>query len=108
MADNIITRIFGTKHERDIKKMKPLVDEINEFYEKLHDLSDDDLKAKTEEFRHRLAEGETLDDIMTEAFAVVKEVCRRLVGQKWDVVGQPTEWNIIFMKYCLNWKKDTL
>ncbi|UCD65164.1 MAG: preprotein translocase subunit SecA [Candidatus Zixiibacteriota bacterium] len=95
MAGNIITRMFGTKHERDIKKMMPLVDEINEFYEKLHDLSDDDLKARTEEFRKRLAEGETLDDIMTEAFAVVKEVCRRLVGQKWDVVAQPTEWNMV-------------
>ncbi len=54
MIGNIITKIFGTKHERDVKAMMPLVQEINDFYEKLHDLSDDDLKAKTEEFKQRV------------------------------------------------------
>jgi len=95
MFSSLLTKIFGTKHERDAKKMLPLVDEINAFYDKLQGLSDEQLAAKTEEFRARLAEGQTVDDIMTEAFAVVKEVCRRLMGQKWDVVGQPTEWNMI-------------
>jgi preprotein translocase subunit SecA len=92
---NLITKIFGTKHERDVKRLRPLVAEINDFYEKLHSLSDDELRGKTDEFKQRLAEGETLDDIMTEAFAVVKEVCRRLVGQTWDVCGQPVEWNMV-------------
>ncbi|UCG61775.1 MAG: preprotein translocase subunit SecA, partial [Candidatus Zixiibacteriota bacterium] len=95
MIGKLITKIFGTKHERDIKKMMPLVEEINQFYEKLQDLSDDDLKAKTDEFKQRLEAGETLDDIMTEAFAAVKQVCRRLLGLRWDVVGQPTEWNMV-------------
>jgi preprotein translocase subunit SecA len=92
---NIITQIFGTKHERDVKRLLPVVDEINEYYEQLHSLSEDELKNKTVEFRKRLTEGETTDDLMTEAFAVVKEVCRRLVGQTWDVVGLPTEWNMV-------------
>ena len=92
---NLITKIFGTKHERDVKKLMPVVAEINEHFEKLASLSEEQLKAKTEEFKKRLAEGETVDDLMTEAFAVVKEVCRRLVGQTWDVVGLPSTWNMV-------------
>ena len=92
---NWITKVFGTKHERDIKKIAPLVAEINEHYEKLQSLSEDELVAKTAEFRKRLAEGETLDDIMAEAFAVVKEACRRHVGRTWEVVDQPTQWNMV-------------
>ena len=92
---SILTKLFGTKHERDAKKMQPLVDEINDHFEKLRDLSEEELVGKTEEFRKRLAEGETLDDIMCEAFAVVKEACRRHVGQTWDLVGQATEWNMV-------------
>ena len=90
-----ITKIFGTKHDRDVKKLRPLVDEINELFEPLKDLSEDELKAKTVEFRKRLEDGETLDDIASEAFAVVKEACRRLVGQSWDVVGIPTTWDMV-------------
>ncbi len=92
---SLITKIFGTKHERDAKKMQPFVQEINEHYEKLRDLSEDELKGKTDEFRRRLKEGETLDDIMTEAFAVVKEACRRHVGTSWKVAGIETEWNMV-------------
>ncbi len=92
---NIIEKVFGTKHERDVKKIQPLVAEINECFEKLKSLSDEELQAKTDEFKGRLAEGETLDDMMTEAFAVVKEVCRRLLGQTWDVCGLPIEWNMV-------------
>ncbi len=92
---NIITKIFGTKHDRDVKKLRPLIDEINEEYEKLAALSDDELKAKTEEFKKRLSEGETVDDLLVEAFAVVKDACRRLAGTSWDVVGIDTEWNMI-------------
>jgi len=92
---NIITKIFGTKHDRDLKKIRPYVDEINEHFEKLQSLSEEELKAKTEEFRKRLQEGETTDDIMTEAFAVVKDACRRLYGRTVDVVGQEVEWNMI-------------
>ena len=92
---NLIEKMFGTKHERDVKKMQPLVVEINNYFEKLKSLSDEELQAKTDEFKTRLAEGETVDDIMAEAFAVVKETCRRHLGQTWDVVNQPTEWNMV-------------
>ncbi len=90
-----ITKIFGTKHERDAKKLRPLIDEINELFAPLQELSEDELKAKTVEFRKRLEDGETLEDIANEAFAVVKEACRRLVGQSWDVVGIPTTWDMV-------------
>jgi len=92
---NLLTKIFGTKHERDAKKMQPLVDEINEHFAKLQGLSEDELKAKTDEFRQRLKDGETLDDILAEAFAVVKEACRRHVGTSWPVAGIETEWNMV-------------
>lgn len=92
---NIITKIFGNKHDRDIKKLRPIVAEINEHFEKLTSLSEVELKAKTGEFKKRIDEGETLDDILPETFAVVKEACRRLVGTKWDVAGIETEWNMV-------------
>ena len=92
---NILTKIFGAKHDRDVKKIRPLVDEINDEFEKLAPLSDDQLKAKTEEFKKRLAEEETLDDLLPEAFAVVKETCKRLCGTSWDVAGIKTDWNMV-------------
>ena len=96
MVLDLITRIIGSKHERDIKQMWPLVEEINAHYERLRDLSDEALSAKTAEFRGRLAEGTaTVDDLLPEAFAVVKEVCRRLCGKSWDVVGQPIAWDMV-------------
>ncbi|MEK7775736.1 MAG: DEAD/DEAH box helicase, partial [Candidatus Zixiibacteriota bacterium] len=90
-----LTRLFGTKHERDSKRLLPVVAEINQFFNELQKLSEAELQAKTVEFRKRLADGESLDDITTEAFAVVKEACRRHVGQEWNVVDQPTEWNMV-------------
>jgi len=95
MITNVVTKIFGSKHERDIKKLEPLVVEINEHYQKLQQLDDEALIAKTPEFRQRLAEGETLDDILPEAFAVVKDACRRHVGKSWQVVGHDQSWDMI-------------
>ncbi len=92
---NIVTAIFGTKHDRDIKKIQPVVDEINGFFEGLSELTDEQLKAKTEEFRNRLSEDEDIDALLPEAFAVVKETCRRLTGQTWDVCGIDTEWQMV-------------
>ncbi|HEX7079219.1 MAG TPA: preprotein translocase subunit SecA [Candidatus Eisenbacteria bacterium] len=92
---NLITRLMGTKHERDVKRMWPVVTQINAEFERLRDLSDEALVAKTAEFRARIMEGETLDDILPEAFAVAKETCRRLVGKTWDVVGIPVTWDMV-------------
>lgn len=95
MLGNIIKKMFGTKDERDVKKIQPLVGEINEHYEKLANLSDDDLIAKTEEFKKRLADGETVEDILPEAFAVVKDACRRHVGTSWSVCDIDIDWNMV-------------
>jgi len=95
LFSRFLTRIVGTKSEREVKRLAPEVARVNEFFEGLSGLSDDELKGKTDEFRRRLAEGETEDDLMHEAFAVVKETCRRLVGSSWDVVGHETEWQMV-------------
>ena len=95
MPGKLISAIFGSKKDRDVKKLTPLAKRINEEYEKLSDLSDDEIRGKTEEFRKRLEEGETLDDIMFEAFAVVKDACRRMIGKTWTAAEYPVEWNMV-------------
>jgi preprotein translocase subunit SecA len=79
---NFIQKIFGTKNERELKRISPLVDEINGFESAIKKLSDDDLRAKTASFKEKLASGATLDDILSEAFAVVREAAWRTVGMR--------------------------
>ncbi len=76
MIDAFLAKIFGTKHEREIKKIMPLVLAINEREAALQTLSDGELAAKTTEFRQKLANGATLDDILIDAFAVCREASR--------------------------------
>ncbi len=95
MFKSILTKLFGTKHDRDVKAAAPLVDEINEYFEQFASLTDDQLKGKTAEFRARLEKGEIVNDIMTEAFAVIKEAARRHCGQTWSVVDQPVLWEMV-------------
>ena len=95
MLSKIFTKIFGTKFERDTKKLRPIVDEINEYYSQLQSLSDNQLKAKTLEFKERLKDGETDSEILPEAFAVVKDAARRLVGTKYKILGQDTVWDMV-------------
>jgi preprotein translocase subunit SecA len=92
---NLIKKFFGTKNERDLKRMQPLVDKINELEKSYQGLSDEQLKAKTAEFKERVANGETLDDIMCEAFATVKNACRRLCGTSRDVCGHTLVWDMV-------------
>src|SRR3954454_919912 len=82
MLDAALAKIFGTKHERDMKALRPTVAAINGWEPKLQSLSDEELSAKTVEFRERLANGETLDDILPEAFAVVRETGKRVLGMR--------------------------
>ncbi|NLE40403.1 MAG: preprotein translocase subunit SecA [Lentisphaerae bacterium] len=91
----LIASIFGTKHTRDIKRLRPLVAEINRFDEAFKALSDDELRAKTQELRDRLKGGQTLDDILCEAFAVVKNACRRMVGTEVEVCGHKLVWDMV-------------
>ena len=76
----LITKVFGTHSEREIKRIKPIVDKIVSYRPKMMELSDEQLRDKTTEFKKRLAEGETLDDILPEAYAVVREAARRVLN----------------------------
>jgi preprotein translocase subunit SecA len=80
MLGNIAKKIFGSKNDRELKRMNKIVQKINDFDESIAALDDDALKAKTDEFRARLADGDTLDSILPEAFAVVREASKRTLG----------------------------
>lgn len=134
-----LQKIFGSKHEKDVKRLMPIVEEINRYYEEFQKLSDDELRAKTEELKARIKEGireieeelaaereklnnleitleeaqaikeriekleeelhetteEILNEILPEAFAIVKDTCRRLVGKEWMAGGTKIKWDMI-------------
>lgn len=135
----LLEKMFGSKHDKDVQRLLPVVDEINEEYEKLASLSEEELQAKTTEFRELIAERtkefreelealrsrlrkeelshdarveiydaidalerdeytvtqETLMEILPQAFAVVKDACRRLVGTHYTIAGAEAEWDMI-------------
>lgn len=136
----VITKVFGSKSEKDIKKIQPIVDQIKSYEEQIKQLSDDELKAKTEEFRQKIKDAtaetvsqikelkadlddienlspaehremaehldeleqqeldiieEVLDELLPEAFAVLKDTCRRFVGKSWKVGGNEITWEMI-------------
>ena len=95
MIGFLVKKVFGTKHERDIKKLVPVVEQINDICEGYASLSDQQLRDKTESFKKRLRDGETLDDIMPETFAAVKETCRRLLGETWSVCDLDVTWDMV-------------
>lgn len=138
MLSSLLKKIFGDKNEKAVKELWPIIDQINQEYEKLKNLSDDELKNKTVEFKARISEAtkeiteqinelktrlqtekdaekrreihdqieeldkeltdkyeEVLDEILPEAFAVVKDTCRRLVGKSWEVAGSKITWDMI-------------
>ncbi len=79
---NIITKMFGTHSERELKLIYPIVDKIEALRPEMMELSDEELKGKTKEFKERLANGETLDDLLVEAYAAVREAARRALGME--------------------------
>ena len=117
----VLTKLFGTKSERETKKLVPLINEINQFYETLSSKSDEDLANRTHELREIVINTQetkkeslpdnisrqeqqdailkvvqdALDSIMVESFALVKETCRRMCGSSWRVSGQDTVWEMI-------------
>ena len=78
----VIDKIFGTHSEREIKRIRPLVDKIESMRPEMMERTDEELREKTGEFKKRLAEGETLDDLLPEAFAVVREAARRVLNME--------------------------
>jgi len=79
---SILTKIFGDPNEKYLKKIQPIVEKINSLEPRFEKLSDEKLREKTEEFKQRLKKGETLDDILPEAFALVREAAKRTLGQR--------------------------
>ncbi|MBQ3559318.1 MAG: preprotein translocase subunit SecA [Agathobacter sp.] len=78
----IFDKIFGTHSERELKRIYPIVDKVEALRDTMMALSDEELKAKTKEFKNRLANGETMDDILPEAYATVREAARRVLGME--------------------------
>ncbi len=120
MIRETLKNIFGTKSDRDVKQVQPLVDKINARYAVMEKLADDDLVARTQQMKEEIrverkaaetaakhldknelrkavlkAEHDKLDKLLSEAFAMVKETCRRLKGQTWQAVGQEITWDMI-------------
>ena len=79
---SLITKIFGSHSEHELKRIYPIVDKIEALEPEMEALSDEDLKTKTDEFKARLEQGETLDDLLVEAYAVVREASKRVLGMR--------------------------
>ena len=99
---NLFKALFGSKNDRDVKKIRPVVARINEIEAGLQKLSDDDLRAKTAAWKAELSQIEDkaelarkLEEILPEAFAVVKTTCRRLCGQDVMVRERPLRWEMV-------------
>lgn len=90
-----IKKIFGTAQDRTLRKYRKICNQINAWDEKFQSLDDDALRAKTAEFKERLNKGETVDDLLPEAFAVVKNACRRLSGTDIHVSGYDQKWDMV-------------
>src|SRR6202142_2565024 len=82
MVDAVLAKIFGTRNEREVKAMRPVIAAMNDLEPAMQKLSDIDLAAKTIEFKERIARGAPLDDLMIEAFAVVRETSRRVLNMR--------------------------
>ncbi len=82
MLGTLLAKVIGTQNERELKRLRPIVDAVNALESSAKGLTDEQLRAKTAEFRERLAKGETLNDLMAEAFAVVREAGRRVLNMR--------------------------
>src|SRR5271169_5707404 len=82
MLDAYLAKIFGTRHERELKKIRPLIAAINELEPRMRELSDEDLARQTILFREQLDQGATLDDLLIPAFAAVRETGRRVLNMR--------------------------
>ena len=78
----LFSKVFGSRNERELKKIMPIVDRIEALEPEYKTLTDSELRAKTDEFKQRLSSGETLDDILPEAFATVREAASRVLGMR--------------------------
>src|SRR5262249_60720335 len=82
MLDTLLAKVVGTQNERELKRLRPVVAQVNALEGTVQSLSDEQLRRKTTEFRDRLSKGETLDDLLSEAFAVGREARRRVLNMR--------------------------
>src|SRR5919201_1768129 len=82
MIQTLLAKVVGTQNERELKRLRPVVEAVNALEPSIAPLGDEQLRAKTGEFRERLAQGATLDDVLPEAFAVVREAGRRVLNMR--------------------------
>src|SRR5438128_9688317 len=82
MLDTLLAKVVGTQNERELKRLRPIVATVGALEPSIEALSDSQLRDKTAEFRARLANGDTLDDLLPEAFAVVREAGRRVLNMR--------------------------
>jgi preprotein translocase subunit SecA len=95
MISSILKKFSGRHYKKYLKKCQPIIARINEIENDYQSLSDDQLRAKTEEFMQRYQDGENLDALLPEAFATVKNAARRLCGQSYPVCDHDLEWNMV-------------
>ena len=82
MLDTIVKKFVGSKNDRELKKIQPVVAAVNDLEPRISTLSDEQLQAKTAEFKQRFANGESLEDLLPEAFAVVREAGKRVLNMR--------------------------
>src|SRR4030095_17010936 len=82
LLDTLLAKVVGTQNERELKRLRPLIGQVNAFEPTIQAPSDEQLTAKALEYRRRLADGETLDDLLPEVFAVVRETGRRVLSMR--------------------------
>ncbi|MBD3361033.1 DEAD/DEAH box helicase, partial [Candidatus Peregrinibacteria bacterium] len=92
-----LNKLVGDQNEKALKKIRPLVDKINQIEKKYQEEIKDqnDVLAKTTEFKERIKQGENIDDLLPETFALVKTACRHLLGKKWEMRGKEIEWDMV-------------
>jgi preprotein translocase subunit SecA len=96
MIYKLLNKILGDPNEKDLKKLWPVVKKVNDVFDEYEkNLKEEDIPLKTEEFKKRITEGETLDNLLPEAFALVKFACKKLVGKKWPVRGHDITWDMV-------------
>ena len=95
MLETLVGKIFGTKNERELKKLWLRVADVNSAFEKLTGVTQQDLPGRTEGLVARVRDGEPLDELLPEAFALVKWACKFLVGKQWPVADSMQTWNMV-------------
>jgi preprotein translocase subunit SecA len=95
MLKRMTNLLVGDYNKKQLDKITPLIAEINQRYDKFTTLTDEEVKAKTEEFKTRYTKGETLDQLLPEAFAIVKQASKRILGNSFEVKGEQQIWNMV-------------